>query len=273
MVKGVDQDARGIIAPDLGLTRFHLDRFQPSSEVGRLVDRYWLASWTLTEPYTQRVYPHPVVNVVFRSSPETNPTAVHGVATRVQDRTLTGDGWALGIMFRPAGFRPLVDHPLSTLRDHSFPLATIFATPGERLDKTVHTASRVAKRVTEIENFLAARLPERRHPAEHTASLVERIAADPTIARVETLARSEGVSPRQLQRRFADHVGLSPKNVVRRYRLYEAAERVRHGTPVDWAELAATLGYSDQPHLSRDFTAALGLSPGRYTRLCDMSAA
>jgi AraC-like DNA-binding protein len=35
---------------------------------------------------------------------------------------------------------------------------------------------------------------------------------------------------------------------------------------VDWAALAADLGYADQAHLSRDFTATLGVPPSRYHR-------
>jgi AraC-like DNA-binding protein len=53
---------------------------------------------------------------------------------------------------------------------------------------------------------------------------------------------------------------------MRRARLHEAALRVDADGPasVDWAVLAADLGYSDQAHLTRDFTATLGVPPTRY---------
>jgi AraC-like DNA-binding protein len=35
---------------------------------------------------------------------------------------------------------------------------------------------------------------------------------------------------------------------------------------VAWAELAGELGYSDQAHLVRDFTAAVGTSPAAYAK-------
>ena len=56
--------------------------------------------------------------------------------------------------------------------------------------------------------------------------------------------------------------------MIRRYRLYEAAERAARGTDVRWADLAAELGFSDQAHLTREFTAALGMPPERYARFC-----
>jgi len=52
--------------------------------------------------------------------------------------------------------------------------------------------------------------------------------------------------------------------VMRRARLHEAAQCADAGGAVDWAALAADLGYADQAHLTRDFTATLGVPPSRY---------
>ena len=51
---------------------------------------------------------------------------------------------------------------------------------------------------------------------------------------------------------------------MRRARLLEAARQADAGDAVDWATLARELGYADQAHLTRDFTATLGVSPARY---------
>jgi len=253
----VERDARGIIDPETGLTRFRLDRYAPSASVARFVDRYWVASWDLTgrEPYTQRVLAHPVVNVVFTGGAAT----VHGPATEVTPRRLEGEGWALGVMFRPAGFRPFLGRPMSGIVDTALPVSEVFAGeefPGEP-----------GPLMAAVDRALADRLPEGRHPSEDTRDVVERVAADPTVVGATALAANEGVGVRLLQRRFADHVGLGPKTVIRRYRLYEAAERARRGAPPDWARLAAELGFSDQSHLTREFTAVIGVPPARYAAL------
>jgi AraC-like DNA-binding protein len=54
---------------------------------------------------------------------------------------------------------------------------------------------------------------------------------------------------------------------MRRARLHEAALRADGGEPVDWAALAADLGYADQAHLTREFTATIGVPPSRYRSL------
>ena len=114
------------------------------------------------------------------------------------------------------------------------------------------------------EALLGAVLPDRDPVAEQAAALVARITADPVLRRVDQLSAASRMSARSLQRLFADYVGVSPKWVMRRARLHEAAERADSGEPVDWASLAADLGYADQAHLTRDFTVTIGVSPTRY---------
>jgi transcriptional regulator GlxA family with amidase domain len=57
---------------------------------------------------------------------------------------------------------------------------------------------------------------------------------------------------------------VAPAQVARRLRLQEAAAAATSDAPVDWARLAAELGYCDQAHLVRDFTNAIGTPPARY---------
>ncbi|MDE3724892.1 helix-turn-helix transcriptional regulator [Nocardiopsis sp. N85] len=265
-VRPVEEDARGIIDPATGLARFRLDRHPPSPALARFVDRHWVATWDLTgrEPFTQRVLAHPVVNLVFTDGTAT----VHGPAAGPVGRRLDGRGWALGVMFRPAGFRSFADRPLHALIDTSLPAGE--ALPGgEELERAVRDLDpgdpdAVAPLLARVEDFLAALAPADPHPAEGTRDIVERVAADPTALGVADLAAREGLGVRLLQRRFADHVGPGPKSVIRRYRFYEAAERARRGTPPDWGRLAVELGFSDQAHLTREFTAVIGVPPGRY---------
>jgi AraC-like DNA-binding protein len=71
-----------------------------------------------------------------------------------------------------------------------------------------------------------------------------------------------------LQRLFRDYVGVTPKWVLKRYRVHEAAERLASGEAQDAAWLAADLGYSDQPHFIRDFAAQVGCTPHAYLSTC-----
>ena len=87
---------------------------------------------------------------------------------------------------------------------------------------------------------------------------------DPAVVRVDELAARHAMSPRTLQRLFRRYVGVSPKWVLQRYRLHEAAERIAEGRDGDWAATALELGYFDQAHFIRDFKALVGASPAQY---------
>lgn len=89
---------------------------------------------------------------------------------------------------------------------------------------------------------------------------------DQSIVSARHLAELAGVSQRTLQRRFHTYVGVGPKWVIQRHRLLDVAAAANAGGEVDWPELAARLGYSDQSHLIRHFHAAVGESPARYSQ-------
>ncbi|WP_339329315.1 helix-turn-helix domain-containing protein [Cohnella caldifontis] len=65
---------------------------------------------------------------------------------------------------------------------------------------------------------------------------------------------------------FSRYVGVSPKWVIRRFRLQEAAELIDKDGASDWAALSAKLGYYDQAHFIKDFKAVTGRSPEAYAR-------
>lgn len=59
---------------------------------------------------------------------------------------------------------------------------------------------------------------------------------------------------------------MSPKWVIQRYRLHEAAAQLTSGRPPTLAALAAALGYFDQAHFARDFKSIVGAAPSAYRR-------
>ena len=270
---------RGVLRPDLAATRFRLARYQPSDPLAPFVEYYWIPRWDLRgePPHAQTILPHPNVHLVFEAS----GAGIFGVDRRLFTRSLSGLGLAFGVRFLAGCFRPFWQAPISQLTDRVVPAARLF---GPQAEKTRQAIMRVsagsadsagsagsadseeadAWMIGYAEALLCSVRPEQDPVAEQVAALVSRITADPGLRRVDQLAAASGMTARSLQRLFADYVGVSPKWVMRRARLHEAAERADSGEPIDWASLAADLGYADQAHLTRDFTATIGISPTRY---------
>ncbi|MFG1921026.1 DUF6597 domain-containing transcriptional factor [Cryptosporangium sp. NPDC048952] len=240
----------------------------PSADLVPFVAHYWAVEWDLRgqEPFRQLLPPHVNVHLSFVGS---SPGVVRGPARRFSHRSLSGTGRVFGVAFRPGAFRPFLTVPVSRLTDQSVPAASIFT---HDLALTVASAAADAEALAvsagadavAVEGLLRGALPVMDDAAAAARDAVELIAAEPELMRVEALATRLDVGVRYLQRLFAEHVGLGPKWCIRRYRLAEITSRLEAGTPIDWASLAFELGYADQAHLSRDFTAILGEPPSRY---------
>jgi AraC-like DNA-binding protein len=222
---------------------------EPSPALAPWVERYWEAHWSYAEPYRQKIVPFPNVHLSFGEG----RADVNGVVSGFQIKVLEGENHVFGVAFRPGCFRPFLGAPVSTITDKVVPAADVFGA-----DVPAHPD------VATIEAFLLDRLPARDPRVTEAADAVEMIATTPALTRVETLADELGVTVRRLQRLFAEHVGIGPKWVIRRYRLREVTERMAAGGVTDWAALAADLGYADQGHFIRDFKKLFGEPPTLY---------
>ncbi|MDG4778580.1 AraC family transcriptional regulator [Micromonospora sp. WMMD961] len=265
-------DSRGILDPGRMLREVRFRRHLPAEPLRQWVEHYWLIDWTLRDPFEQRVVPHPSVNVVFQrdgDGPESGEVA--GVGLDLFRITLSGTGRVSGVQFRPGGFHPFWQRPVSELTGRRVPLPAGRLTRPDvlvcagRPSGLSPTAASDDERCRALDALLSAWQPEPDPMAEEAIQLAEAIRTDRTVLRVDDFAARHDVPVRRLQRLFMEYVGVAPKWVIRRYRLQEAVEQAAGG-PLRWADLAADLGYSDQAHLVRDFTAVAGMSPAAYAR-------
>lgn len=279
---GPRRDTRGIVDAAELFARVRFRRREPAEPLRPYLEHYWLVDWDLSEPYVTHVVPHPSVNLVFqrldgpgggngRGGSEAADSAggdgeLAGIGLGLFTRKLEGVGRACGAQFRPGGFRPFAPgRPVSAWTGRQLPHTDAFPGTGAAPAGVLGPADDDA-RVAALDSFLLALAPEPDPQAELATALVHRIRTDRTIRRVADFARAEGLTVRSLQRLFAAYVGVGPKRVLLRYRIHEALERAATEAEVDWALLAAELGYSDQAHLVRDFTATVGVPPTAYGR-------
>lgn len=247
-IPGVTRDSREVGSAWTKFQRHDYPR--PSPDLAAFVDRYWVVSWNYREPYRQLIVPYPTVHLTFQNGGAT----VHGVSSGHQIKVLQGHNGVFGVEFRPGCFRPFLNESVSTITDRSIDATEVF--DGTDLPDPVE--------VETVEQFLRAHLPESDPRAQEAADIVAQIAAKPEITRVDVLASDLCVTVRQLQRLFAEYVGVGPKWVIRRYRLHEVTERLAKGAEIDWSSLASELGYADQAHFVRDFKEMFGESPTWY---------
>ncbi|MEV4350987.1 helix-turn-helix domain-containing protein [Actinoplanes sp. NPDC049596] len=252
-----DSRPRGILYP-ARLPTF--ERVPAPARVAAWVRWFWIPEWRI-EPgrsSRQHLIAFPACNLVV----EPDGVGLAGPTTRASHRDLTGTGWGVGALLRPAAVPHLVGDP-GALRD------TYRMVDRPDLHEVVSRAmtgadDRHRRAVEAFSDWLVATLP----PPDDEARLANEAAAaidgDPEIRTVKDATDRLGLSARALQRLASRYVGLPPLAMIRRRRLQEAAERLRAEPETTLATVAADLGYSDHAHLANEFRSVLGLTLSNY---------
>jgi len=255
---------RGILNSAAGTEKFQLSLHVPSEDLAFFVEHYWIVRWDLRgqRPYLAETLPHPCVHLVFQRG----HSRIVGVARGRFSYLLEDAGHAVGVKFKPAAFSSFLTSSVAACTDRSRPLDHIFGTDCAGWEKAVLAHEGNEGMIACVETLLRARCPERDTTVRAINGVIAAIMADRTLTTVDALAGRLGLSTRTLQRLFRYYVGVSPKWVIQRYRLHEAAERLAASEILDWPALALDLGYFDQAHFINDFKAIVGNTPTAYAR-------
>ncbi len=257
---------RGVLLrPPPAAGKFRHARLCAAPELDLWIDHYWMVSWDLhgCEPRLVESLPHPNVHVVFEE-PESK---AWGISTSKFSRMLEGKSHVFGIKFTPGGFFPFLRTSLSSLANRSVPVRQIFGHEVDTLERAIFATEDEDVMTAAADAFLLDRKPQADDKVDLARQLVERILRERDILTVDDFAARAGISVRSLQRLFSQYVGISPKWVIRRYRLHELLEQMHSGKRLDWVQLAVELGYFDQAHLINDFKAITGFAPTEYPGL------
>lgn len=240
-----------------------IERLFPGERAGAFVRHYWLPRWELPAGRVVRpqVLEYPTANLVV----ERDSALLHRANRGRSGRSLSGSGWALGVLLRPGTARGWTGASLRSLPAavpvHELAVDGLDAGLPEL--RSAMAAGDDAAAVAMFESWLA-RLPPPGDDARLVDAIVAEVEADRALRRVEDLAARFGLGVRHLQRLVAGHIGFGPKWLIQRYRLQEAAAALRSPEPPALATLAVDLGYADQAHFGREFRAVVGVSPGAY---------
>jgi AraC-like DNA-binding protein len=227
-----------------------------------LADRF-LCFWTQTVGgsrgvYEHRVLPDACIDIVLVNY---EPPIVVGPWT-VPFLTKLPVGTSItGARLHPGRASCLLGIPASELLNQSIPVTAVKGPiQNVRLEKVIEQPNAAARRALLGQALLASMEPPA--PFDHAVLAgIQWLSRRPR-GRVEQLSRWIGISERQLRRRFLAATGYGPKtfqSVIRFQRLLQTARE--KGAEQSLADLAATAGYADQAHMTRDVHRLAGLRP------------
>ena len=171
----------------------------------------------------------------------------------------TGAMATLGVSFKPAGASAWLAWPQDEMAGRIVELDAAWPAFVRRIADRAAAARDDEARFDAVERVLLDLVPDDAAPDPAVAATVDRLRRTCGRASIVGMARAAGISRRQLERRFAGSVGLSPRLYGRIVRFQHV---LRHVGRVRGAELAARCGYADQAHLIREVRRFTGQTPG-----------
>jgi AraC-like DNA-binding protein len=213
------------------------------------------------------VLPDGCIDVVLgyrRGESEASPALALAVGTMTRALTLDEGhptAW-MGVRFWPGRALPFLGVPASELTDLRVDVGEMWPERDALLDP-LH-ASEVSALLGAFERLLERRLRSSLavdHTVDEAVRAILRAGGNLSIA---ALAPALGVTRQHLARRFAMHVGVSPKMFARVARVRRAIAKARVAAKVDWAALALETGYYDQSHLAGEIRELTGRAPSDW---------
>jgi len=243
------------------------------------VTRRWAIDETAGPPRVaarERVLPTGEMHLVFRLSEHpvrlyagsdaraarnVGFTTVSGMRSTPYLREVGAPVRSVGVQLHPGVSRWLLGAPADELAGRHWALEDLWGAAAARMRERLLDAGSLARQLDLFEALLAARLPRLHalHPA--VALALERLGAGALIADV---VRESGRSHRTFIALFRQAMGLSPKVYCRVQRFQRVIRRVTAEPAAAWSDVALDAGYSDQPHLVREFRQLAGITPGQY---------
>lgn len=165
----------------------------------------------------------------------------------------------MGIRFRAGGLACYVRVPLHQLTNQRVALADVFPD----FIETEPLANRsLQERVEKLDNFFLARTSSvcAREPWQQS---LQHLLMNPS-ASVDQLTHSYGISRRQLERKFNERVGLSPKQLAQVVRFRELCNALTKPACQNLFALAVDHDFTDHAHFTRFFKQYAGLTPSEY---------
>lgn len=206
-----------------------------------------------------------VVDPVTGSARTAPRAAVFGQQQARCDLHLPADFLMLRVHLQPGILFRALRTPLHEL-DDPFVDAEAALGPGVReLTDALAAAGGYAEMLRLVEDYLFRRLAGAGEAADRIDRAAACLGTDP-FPSVDRLAARCFLSPRQLQRKFTERLGVGPKLYTRLVR-YHHARLLKSAHPeVGWSSVALRCGYSDYQHMVRDFRQFTGDSPPLWLR-------
>ncbi|PZR12235.1 MAG: hypothetical protein DI536_15100 [Archangium gephyra] len=222
----------------------------------------WELSGPCDDPSPQKLFPDGAMSLWInfggvisggQQHVTTGGAALLGEIRRPIEVASTGALDIVGVSFWPGSARVFLDAQLPELVNR------LVADPPVTIELSGVISAEPQDRIPRLQQALLEAVQPKRAPSDRVLQAFSLLGQHD----IAGLADSMGLSTRQLERRFVDELGASPKQLASLLRFRRALAAMQRPKP-DFAAIALECGYADQAHLVRDFTKYTGAPPKRF---------
>jgi AraC-like DNA-binding protein len=241
---------------------------------GGILRRYvreilWLRS---ERPRVQVLLPETTVTLALRQSGSAslhNKTLPNAMGSGLQQRARVVEHAAgsslIVVRFTEVGAAAILRDRVDLLYNRTVPLDDLL--PRQEIDAVQNKLSDnpdIRKQVIALERFLTSQVRTRNGISPQIEAAAQIIRNSEGRSSIAAVARHVAMSQSALERHFRAAVGATPKGLSRLARLQHVCRLWDAGKNL--TEIAFEAGYSDQPHLVRDFRLFTDTSPEKFLR-------
>ena len=246
----------------------------PSVPLRPFIHHFWVMRADAF-PHEMSVMPRGCAKWIFH---RLEPFTVNGVEERGHIATVCGQYHTAArisashpislifVVFQPyATKRVLGGMPCSLFYANNVDMDSLGMAEFKDLKRRVTEATDDDGAIALIEDFVVRQLsrsPDSAHlpRLQHVSRAIEE---HPMLSPAE-LADMACLSERQFRRVFEDHVGMSPKRMLKVTRFLRAARSIQNLRGHDFTDIVYGMGYTDHSHFNKDFREFAGMSPTEY---------
>ena len=249
--------------------------FQPHPNLAALISCYWTLEVPASDhPDRQRIIPDGKIEMAFILG-DNIKRYTSGQQFILQPRAFvlgqtlepfyvepTGSVNSFSVSFYPYGFANFADVPLKTLANKETPISDLFGEETARkLEQHIIEASNTQERITIVEKFLLNRLNQTTTVDTIVKSTIATLVATNGNTSISNILKKEPSKRRQLERKFAEKIGISPKQLGKVIRLQSALKILLNQEGENLTHIAYESNYYDQAHFIKDFKEFTGINP------------
>lgn len=252
--------------------------YQLSPLLRRYIDCVWVETFfeqPVNQNMPQLIIPDNSVELVFTQNMierelktyrelHKNRTHLSGLKTKPQQIKLNRSP-LLCIRFKAHGLYRFTNVKASETVDQSLSPIDIFGKSFKALEEQLFEAKDIENRLTVVETYFHKRLIDYEYSQDHLFEiLLQKINLAKGGRRIQSLAEEFGISIKTIERKFQNHIGVSPKTYSRLVRLFHTLQHLNFKEGPKLVDIVYQHGFYDQMHFIKEIKHFTGLSPTTY---------